>query len=87
LAADWVVTVRVTGKDRYGRTLGTIILPDGKNVNEEIGRAGFAWHYKKYSKHAAFGGHWRSKPVPRSEACGPTRIRYHRGSGDVGNDN
>jgi micrococcal nuclease len=37
-------------KDRYGRTVGTIILPDGSNLNEELVRNGFAWHYKAYSK-------------------------------------
>jgi len=36
-------------KDRYGRTVGTIILPDGKNLNEELVRNGYAWHYKAYS--------------------------------------
>ncbi|TXK49139.1 thermonuclease family protein [Pontibacter qinzhouensis] len=36
--------------DRYGRTVGTIILPDGRNLNEEMVRSGFAWHYKAYSK-------------------------------------
>ncbi|MBX0333351.1 thermonuclease family protein [Pontibacter sp. HSC-14F20] len=37
-------------KDRYGRTVGTIILPDGRNLNEELVREGFAWHYTAYSK-------------------------------------
>ncbi|WP_242916937.1 thermonuclease family protein [Pontibacter liquoris] len=36
-------------KDRYGRTVGTIILPDGRSLNEELVRNGFAWHYKAYS--------------------------------------
>ena len=50
LAAQKTVTVQVTGKDRYGRTLGTVVLPDGKNLNQELVRAGFAWHYRQYSK-------------------------------------
>jgi endonuclease YncB( thermonuclease family) len=37
-------------KDRYGRTVGTIILPDGRSLNEELLRNGYAWHYKAYSK-------------------------------------
>jgi len=37
-------------KDRYGRTVGTIILPDGRSLNEELVREGYAWHYKAYSK-------------------------------------
>jgi micrococcal nuclease len=45
------VTVVSTGKrDRYGRVVGTITTGDGTNVNEELVKAGFAWHYKQYSK-------------------------------------
>jgi micrococcal nuclease len=36
--------------DRYGRTVGTIILPDGRSLNEELVKNGMAWHYKAYSK-------------------------------------
>lgn len=36
-------------KDRYGRTVGTILLPDGRSLNEELVKNGFAWHYKAYS--------------------------------------
>lgn len=43
------VVVEVTGKDGFGRTLGTVYV--GKaNVNEEMIRTGFAWRYAKYSK-------------------------------------
>ncbi|WP_266202291.1 thermonuclease family protein [Pontibacter kalidii] len=44
------VRLIVNNKDRYGRTVGTIILPDGRNLNEELIRNGYAWHYKEYSK-------------------------------------
>jgi micrococcal nuclease len=45
------VTVVSTGKrDRYGRVVGTITTGDGTDVNEELVKAGFAWHYKQYSK-------------------------------------
>lgn len=44
------VLVKTDGKrDRYKRIIGEIILPDGTNVNKELVRNGFAWHYKKYS--------------------------------------
>jgi len=37
------------GKDRYGRTLGLIII--GKDtLNYELLKAGYAWHYKQYNK-------------------------------------
>lgn len=42
-------------KDRYGRTVGTIILPDGRNLNEELIRNGYAWHYKEYSRDKNLG--------------------------------
>ncbi|MHA6248785.1 thermonuclease family protein [Pontibacter sp. CAU 1760] len=35
--------------DRYGRTVGTIKLMDGRSLNEELVRDGYAWHYKAYS--------------------------------------
>ena len=45
------VTVTSDGKrDRYGRVVGTITTTDGTNVNEELVKAGLAWHYKQYSK-------------------------------------
>jgi len=36
-------------KDKYGRLIVDIILPDGKNLCEEIVRAGYAWWYYLYS--------------------------------------
>jgi micrococcal nuclease len=42
------VTLKVTGTDRYDRTLGVIHV-GGVNANVELVRHGLAWHYKKYS--------------------------------------
>ncbi len=40
-------------KDRYGRTVAEVYLPDRKtsaiNLNLEMVRAGYAWHYAQYS--------------------------------------
>ena len=36
-------------KDKYDRLIVDIVLPDGKNLSEEIVRAGFAWWYHLYS--------------------------------------
>ena len=44
------VTLQKTGQDRYGRTLGYIFLEDGTNLNEELLKAGLAWHFVKYNK-------------------------------------
>ena len=46
------VTARLSGKDRYQRHLGTILL-DGKDVNLQMVKDGCAWHYKKYSSDQA----------------------------------
>jgi len=43
-----VVTVNIGKIDRYGRSVGRVIV-DGKDISLELIRAGLAWHYKKYS--------------------------------------
>jgi micrococcal nuclease len=52
LAFDKTVTVRATGRDRYGRLLAEVILPDGRALNQELVRAGYAWWFRKYSTDA-----------------------------------
>jgi len=44
------VSVKVHNKDRYGRTVGTVILPDGTNLNHLLVQNGFAWWYRYYAK-------------------------------------
>lgn len=47
-----VVAVTVTGKDRYGRTLGDVAIDEDGNplsVNEWMIEEGWAWHFVKYS--------------------------------------
>jgi len=39
----------ITGKDRYGRSLGYLYVGDDW-VNEDLLTAGLAWHYVKYNK-------------------------------------
>lgn len=36
--------------DRYGRFVCDVYIPDSTNVNEELVKNGYAWHFKKYSK-------------------------------------
>ncbi len=43
------VTVRNLGQDCYGRTEGEVILPDGRSLNHELVKAGFAWWYRRYA--------------------------------------
>lgn len=49
LAFNRKVTVLTTKKDRFGRTLALITLPNGHSLNEELLRAGLAWWYRKYA--------------------------------------
>jgi endonuclease YncB( thermonuclease family) len=44
-----VVTIKDLGKDKYGRTIGDVLLPDGTNLNKELVVAGYAWWYRQYS--------------------------------------
>ncbi|MFC6999106.1 thermonuclease family protein [Rufibacter roseus] len=44
------VELVVHDTDRYGRTVGEIILEDGRNLGYELIKNGFAWHYTAYSK-------------------------------------
>jgi micrococcal nuclease len=44
-----VVQVKQMDVDRYGRTIGMVFI-DGININEELLKAGLAWHYKTYDK-------------------------------------
>lgn len=89
LAAQKVVTVEVTDTDRYGRTVGEVTLPDGKSLNREIVKAGYAWWYRKYSKDASLGeleeearrarrGLWQDKnPTPPWEWRATQRSGSH----------
>jgi micrococcal nuclease len=51
LAFGKEVTVKVKDKDRYGRTVADVILPDGKSLNHELVKAGYAWGYRKDAPH------------------------------------
>ena len=40
------VTVQPGDRDRYERTVGEVILEDGRSLNRELVKAGFAWWYR-----------------------------------------
>lgn len=64
MIAGKVVQIQVSGKDRYGRTIGTVVAmerfqkPDEHsttgtriiNINKEMVRQGWAWCYRKYAR-------------------------------------
>lgn len=47
------VTILTHNADRYGRTIGRVILPDGRDLNAELVRKGLAWWYRRYSSDTA----------------------------------
>jgi len=42
------VTLQTHGKDKYGRTIADLLLPDGTNVNHTLVKDGWCWWYRKY---------------------------------------
>jgi endonuclease YncB( thermonuclease family) len=55
MVAGQVVTVRDFGSDAHGRRLADVVLPDGRNVNRELVRLGWAWWFRKYSRDVTLG--------------------------------
>lgn len=49
LAFGKEVTVQTHGHDKYSRTIGDVILPDGAKVNHELVKQGWCWWYRKYA--------------------------------------
>jgi len=43
------VTLQTYGKDKYGRTIADVHLPDGTNVNHQLVKEGWCWWYRKYA--------------------------------------
>jgi micrococcal nuclease len=46
-------SVQATGRDRYGRVLGYLLVA-GEDVNERMVAEGFAWHFQKYNDEPRF---------------------------------
>ncbi len=49
LAFGQKVTVHPVDIDRYGRTVATVVLPSGKNLNHELVKAGWCMWFRKYA--------------------------------------
>ncbi|HJT20095.1 MAG TPA: thermonuclease family protein [Nitrospira sp.] len=43
------VRLQTFGKDKYGRTIADVLLPDGTNVNHMLVKDGWCWWYRKYA--------------------------------------
>jgi len=48
LAFGKEVTLQTLGKDKYGRTIAYVLLPDGTNVNHTLVKDGWCWWYRRY---------------------------------------
>lgn len=49
LAFGKIVMVIEKNRDRYGRTVGEVILEDGQSLNHELVLAGLAWWYRQFA--------------------------------------
>jgi len=49
-----IVRIDKKDTDRYGRTIAIVFNNKGVNVNEEMLRTGFAWHYREYDQNPAW---------------------------------
>lgn len=54
LALGKRVTIVSKGRDRYGRVLGDVVLPDGRSLSAELIRRGMAWWYRRYAPRSPF---------------------------------
>ena len=43
------VRLGIHGKDKYGRTIADVLLPEGTNVNQQLVREGWCWWYREYA--------------------------------------
>jgi endonuclease YncB( thermonuclease family) len=43
------VTVDSRTKDRYGRTVAEVTLPDARSLNRELVKQGWCWWFRKYA--------------------------------------
>lgn len=58
LAFGQTVEVNEIDRDRYGRTVAMVTLPNGQVLNEELIRSGMAWVYRKYCNRKVECAQW-----------------------------
>jgi endonuclease YncB( thermonuclease family) len=76
LAFGQTVTLRDKGRDRNGRLLAEVMLPDGRSLNRELVRGGFAWWFRKYSSDQDLARGWRER---HGGGSGPIRSQLRHG--------
>ena len=75
------MTARLRDIDRYNRMVAEIILPDGRNLNQEIVCAGFAGGIGNTRSMRASWRSLNTEREQRNEVYGLMRIRARRGNG------
>jgi endonuclease YncB( thermonuclease family) len=58
------ITVTTHGKDRYGRTIGSVAI-EHDDVGHRLVAEGLAWHYTRYSKDAGLAAAERDARAAR----------------------
>ena len=48
------LTIKVTKKDKYGRSIGKVSTPEIPDVGLEMIKAGFAWQYRDFNHDEAY---------------------------------
>jgi endonuclease YncB( thermonuclease family) len=80
LAFGQAVTVYVDKRDRFGRRVAEVLLPDGRSLNQELIKAGLAWWYRSIRSIRRWEI-WSVGRGRRSVDYGENRIQYRPGSG------
>ena len=74
------VTVQTHRHDKYTRTIGDVILPDGTNLNQELVKQGWCWWYRKYAPRDTVLEGLERDAQEGGKACGLIRSQCRRGS-------
>ena len=69
------VAIQTHGLDKYRRTLGEVILPDGMNLNQELVKQGWCWWYRKYAPGDTVLEGLEKRHERNGKACGRIRSR------------
>jgi hypothetical protein len=84
LAFGKEVTLQTHGHDKYKRTIGYVILPDGMNLNQELVKQGWCWWYRKYAPEDTVLEGLENEARAGRKGCGLILTRCRRGSGERG---
>jgi micrococcal nuclease len=75
LAFGKVVTVEPVDRDQCDRLVADVIWPDGRSLNAEMVRAGYAWWYRRYSRDPELAKLEAEAREARRPGCGGRRRR------------